>query len=164
MAWTTVAAVVVASLGLLVGLAGVALPVLPGVPLAGAVVLAAGWIVGFERFGLDGVIGVVVLVVLAQVVDFAAGAIGARRYGARRAGVWGGIVGSLVGLVVLPPWGVFPGALGGAVLFELLAGREPSEAWRAGVGAFVGTLGGVLAKVAILVAMAVFVFPRLVGG
>ena len=87
--------------------------------------------------------------------------VGAKYYGAERAGVWGGVLGSLVGLVLLPPWGFLPGALLGAVLFELLAGRAPAEAWRSGVGAFVGTLGGVFAKLVIVVALAVVVYPRL---
>lgn len=158
---TSAAALAIAILGLLVGAAGVVLPLLPGVPLAGVAAFGAAWIVGFERFGVPGLVWVAVLTVLAQGVDFAAGALGARRYGARRAGTWGGAIGSLVGLVVFPPWGFLPGALGGAVLFELFAGRPPDEAWRAGIGAFLGALGGVVAKLAIVVAMAVVVVPRL---
>jgi uncharacterized protein YqgC (DUF456 family) len=46
------------------------------------------------------------------------------------------------------------------VLFELAAGRALDEAVRAGVGAFVGALGGTVAKVLIVIAMAVIGIPR----
>lgn len=157
----TALAVAVFTVGLLVGAAGVVLPALPGVPVTGLAALLAAWMVGFERFGWPGVAWVVALTLLAQGVDLLANLLGARVYGARRAGLWGGVIGSLLGLVLLPPWGFLPGALVGAVLFELLAGRAPAEAFRAGVGAFVGTLGGVVAKLCIVVALAFVVIPRL---
>jgi hypothetical protein len=157
----TILAVVVFSLTLLVGVVGVVAPVLPGVPVAALGALLAAWIVGFERFGLMPLIYVAALAVLAQVVDLAGNWVGARVYGAGRAGLWGGVLGSLAGLLLFPPFGFLLGALLGAVLFELAAGRELGEAMRAGLGAFVGALGGTLAKVLIVAAIAVVVFPRL---
>lgn len=157
----TILAVVVFSLMLLVGVVGVVAPVLPGVPVAALGALLAAWIIGFERFGLMPLVYVAALAVLAQVVDLAGNWVGARVYGARRAGLWGGVLGSLAGLLLFPPFGFLVGALLGAVVFELAAGRELGEAMRAGLGAFVGALGGTLAKVLIVVAIAVVVFPRL---
>lgn len=154
-------ALVVFGASLLVALLGVVVPVLPGVPLAAVGAIAAAWIKGFEAVGAGPVVWVIVLAVLAQLVDFAAGAVGAKAYGARRAGFWGGVVGSIVGLFWFPPFGFLVGALAGAVGAELLTGRAPEEAMRAGVGAFVGTLGGMVAKLLIAVAIAVVMLPAL---
>lgn len=147
----------------LIAAAGVVLPVVPGVPVAAVGALVAAWIVGFERFGVMPLVIVGVLVVLAQLVDFAGTYLGSKYYGAKRAGVWGGILGSLVGLFVFPPFGFLLGALVGAVVAELLAGREFREAVRSGVGAFVGTLGGTVAKLVIMIVIGVVVFPIFFG-
>ena len=156
----TILAMVVLVLGLLVGLVGVVAPVLPGVPVAAAGAVLAAWIVGFDRFGLVPLAFIVGLAVLAQLIDLAGNWVGARVYGARRAGLWGGVIGSLVGLIFFPPFGFLLGALVGAVLFELAGGRPVDEALRAGVGAFVGALGGTVAKILIVIAMAVIGIPR----
>jgi uncharacterized protein len=157
----TVLALVVLVLALLVGLVGVVVPVLPGVPIAAVGAVLAAWIVGFHRFGVLQIGFVLGLAVLAQIIDLAGNWVGARFYGARRAGLWGGVIGSLVGLLFFPPFGFLLGALVGAVVFELLGGRPLDEALRAGLGAFVGALGGTVAKLMIVVAMAVVSIPRL---
>ena len=149
------------ALSLAVGLIGVVVPVLPGVPLAAGGAIVAAWIRGFETVGLTPVAWVIGLAVVAQALDVAATAVGARVYGARRAGFVGGVIGSLVGLLVFPPFGFLVGALVGAVGFEMLAGRPFDQALKAGVGAFAGTLGGVVAKALIVIAMAVVMIPAL---
>lgn len=154
-------AVLVFALSLLVALAGVVLPVLPGVPLAALGAVLAAWIRGFDAVGVTPLVWVAVLAITAQALDLVAAAVGARVYGARRAGFWGGVVGSLIGLFWFPPFGFLVGALVGAVGAELATGRAPAEAVRAGVGAFAGTLGGVVAKFLITVAMAVVMIPAL---
>ena len=154
-------AIFVFALLFLVALAGIILPVLPGVPIAAVGALLAGWMTGFERLSLAPLLVVAALAVLAQLVELGSSWVGARYYGAGRPGLWGGVIGSLVGLILFPPFGFLVGALLGAVLFELLAGRAFNEAIKAGIGAFVGTLGGAVAKVVIMVAIAVVVLPRL---
>ncbi len=141
-------------------LVGIVIPVVPGVPLAAVGAVLAAWITGFDLIQGYQLVLVVLLAVAAQLLDVAAGAIGATVYGSRRAGLWGGILGSLVGLVLFPPFGFLLGALVGAVAAELITGRVLSEALRSGVGALLGTLGGVVAKLFIVVAIGVIVFPR----
>lgn len=151
-------------LTLAVAAAGVIVPVVPGVPLAAVGALVAALIVGIDVFGVDGLVYVALLAVLSQGVDFAGTWLGSRHYGAGRAGVWGGVIGSLVGVFVFPPFGFLVGALAGATIAELLVGRGLEEAFRSGVGAFVGTLGGTVAKLVIVVVMGIVVVPRLFGG
>lgn len=153
-------AFIVFTLFYLVGIVGIVLPVLPGVPLAALGAVLAGWLTGFEALTATVLAWVVALALLAQVTDYIGNVIGAKHYGASRPGLWGGIVGSILGLVLLPPFGFLPGALLGAVGAELLTGREPAEALRAGVGALIGTLGGVLVKFIIVIAIGIMVYPR----
>jgi uncharacterized protein len=158
-----VVAWIVVLVGLAVAAAGVVLPVVPGVPVALVATILAGWLTGFDRIDVATIVWVAVLAALAQGFDLLGNLIGARRFGAGRAGIWGGVVGSLIGLVLLPPWGFLVGALLGATSFEVLAGRPPREAWRAGVGALLGTLAGVGGKLVIVVVIAVVVIGRLLG-
>jgi len=157
----TILALVLFILFLLVGLVGVVVPILPGVPLAAVGAVLAAWMVGFHRFGLTPLFSILGLAVLAQLIDLGGNWVGARFYGAGRAGLWGGVLGSLAGLLFFPPFGFLVGALVGAVLFELVAGRPVDEALRAGIGAFVGALGGTVVKLLIVMAMAVVGIPRL---
>jgi uncharacterized protein YqgC (DUF456 family) len=156
---TTFLAALVFTLFYLVGLAGVILPALPGVPMVALGALLAAWITGFEVLTWTTVIITALLTVLAQGLDYVAAAVGAKRFGGSRAGFWGSIVGALLGLFV-PPFGFIIGALVGAVGAELLTGRPLDEAWRAGIGAFVGTLGGMLVKFIIIVTIGFLIYPR----
>lgn len=161
---TLVLAWVLVLLGLAAAAVGVVLPVLPGVPLALVGALLAGVVTGFERIDVGTIAWVAVLTAVAQGFDVLGNVIGARRFGAGRAGLWGGAIGALIGLVLLPPWGFLLGALLGAAGFEALAGRPWNEAWRAGVGALLGTLAGVGGKLVVVVVIAVVLIGRLING
>lgn len=158
----TILALSVFILFYLVSIAGILLPLLPGVPVAAVGALLAAWMTGFEGLGWTRVLIVAGLAVLAQLLDYIAALIGASRYGASRAGLWGSVIGSLLGLFFFPPFGFLIGALLGAVLAELLTGRPLPEAGQAGLGALVGTLGGIVAKLFIIIAIGVVVFPALI--
>ena len=157
----TIFALTVFTLLYLVSLAGIILPVLPGVPVAAVGALLAGWMTGFEELGAASILWVVGLAVLSQVLDYVAGVVGAKRFGASRAGVWGSVIGSLVGVIWFPPFGFLLGALVGAVVAEIVNRRTLQDSVRSGVGALLGTLGGVVAKFFIVIAIGMIVFPRL---
>ena len=83
---------------ILVGLIGTLLPVMPGALLVFLGMFAGAWADDFSRVGWA-VLGVLaILTVLFYVLDFLAGAYGARRLGASRWGVVGAILGALVGM------------------------------------------------------------------
>ena len=159
-----VLAFVVFLISYVVAFVGVVVPVLPGTPIALLGAVLGAWLLGFTEFGVQPLVYVGVLTVLSQLVDVAGTYLGSRVYGAGRAGTWGGVIGSFVGLFVLPPFGFLIGALAGAVVAELLEGREPRAAVRSGDGALVWTFGGTLAKLIIMVVIGVVVFPRFFGG
>lgn len=157
----TILATVLFTAVFLLALAGIFLPFLPGVPVAALAAFLAAWMTGFRELGTVPLVIIGVLALLSVLTDYLAGALGAKRFGAGRAGVWGSILGALFGLFLFPPFGFLLGALLGAVAGELLTGRAPQDALRAAFGVFVGTLGGILTNVLLLIAIGIVVFPRL---
>ena len=144
------------------GLAGVVLPALPGVPLLFAGLVVAAWAEGFAKVGGATIAVLAVLALLAYAADLAAGALGARRFGASRSAVAGAALGTLAGLFLGLP-GVLIGPFAGAVAGELLVRRDLARAGRAGLGAWLGLLLGVAAKLSLSFAMiGVFAIARFV--
>jgi hypothetical protein len=74
-------------------------------------------------------------------------AVGAKKYGASRAGVWLSVLGLVLGIFLLPPFGFLLGAFLGALAGELLAGKG-AKAVRPAWGVFVGTVAGIGLKLA----------------
>ena len=137
---------------MLVGLAGVVLPALPGIPLMFAGMLIAAWIDDFTRIGVVSLIVLGVLTLFTLVIDLAAGAIGARRVGASRRAVIGAALGTVVGLFFGLP-GLLLGPFAGAVIGELAGSRDVGHAMRVGVASWLGFIFGTLLKIAIAFAM-----------
>jgi len=137
---------------MLAGLIGSLLPVLPGTPL---VLLAA---VGHRLyFGAASVSNTILIILVALTLvsilfDFLAGLLGAKKFGATWCGMTGAVVGGIIGLFFNLP-GIILGPFIGATLFEMLGGQEFKKASRAGVGATVGLLLGIVGKFSICVVM-----------
>ena len=139
---------IVGVLALLVGFVGLFLPAIPGSILLFGGVLAIAAADGFDKISVGTVIACGVLSAAAFAVDYLAGLLGARKFGASK---WG-VVGALVGLVAGLPMGLLGIVIGpaaGAVIAEYLVDRDFKRATKAGGGAFVGFLVGMLAKVAL---------------
>jgi len=134
------------------GLLGLVLPALPGPPLLFAGLLAAAWAEKFVYAGTGTLTAIGVMALLAYLVDFAASAFGARRYGASGRAVIGAALGAVVGIFFGIP-GVLLGPFVGAVLGELSLRRDLNAASRAGVGATLGLVLGAAAKLALGLAM-----------
>ena len=75
---------------IVLGFAGAVLPVLPGTALVLAGIVLGAWIDDFTRVGPVALTVVAVLAVLAWVLDYVAGLLGARRAGASRQALVGG--------------------------------------------------------------------------
>jgi len=76
--------------------------------------------------------------IVVTILDYVLPAGGAKKYGASKSGVWGSIIGMLVGFFFFPPWGILIGGIVGAFSGELVAGKERRKALRASWGIFVG--------------------------
>ncbi len=145
----------------LMGIAGLILPALPGSPLLFAGLVCAAWAEDFAHVGWRTLTLLGGLAVLAWLADFVAGAYGARRFGASNRAMVGAAIGALVGLFFSLP-GLLLGPFLGAVAGELTARTDLQAASRAGIGAFLGLVLGTAAKMALAFAMiGIFLAVRL---
>lgn len=138
---------------LLVGVIGSVVPLLPGPFL----IFIAGLLHTFLRpesaMSWPGILLLTLLLVLAYVVDMAAGAVGARWFGASRWGIVGVFVGGIAGLF-FAPLGFILGPILGGLLFELVfAKKRMAPAVKSTWGTVVGTGVGLVARLAISLAM-----------
>lgn len=139
-----------------VGLAGTVLPALPGTAFVlGGIVLGA-WIDDFTRVPVWVVVVCTVLAVLAWVLDYVAGLLGARRAGASKQALIGAAVGTVVGLF-MGIVGVLFMPLVGAAVGEYLARKNERQAVTVGVATWLGIMAGLLAKV-VLACMMIGIF------
>lgn len=121
-----------------------------------------------ESMAWDYVLGMTVLAVIAEGLEFFLQARYAGRYGASNRGNIGGIIGAIVGAILGAPFflglGAIMGALAGAYFGCLIAempGRSRAEAMRAAKGSFVGKALGFTVKTAIGAVIVVTSFPRI---
>lgn len=139
----------IASVGLiLTGVAGTVLPVLPGTALILAGMVLGAWIDGFTRVGGVTLGVLTALAVLAWVLDYVAGLMGAKRAGASKEALIGAAVGTVVGLL-MGLIGVLFMPLVGAAAGEYLARRDQQRAVQVGLSTWLGILIGMVAKVGI---------------
>ena len=138
---------VASSLLLLGGIAGCVLPFLPGPPLAymGLLLLHLTDVAHFSTSQL--IVWLIVVVVL-QVVDYITPLLGSKYSGGTDYGNRGCMAGTLLGLLFMP-WGIIAGPFIGAVLGEMMGGRNLPQALRAGIGTLIGFMVGTLLKVVI---------------
>ncbi|MEN9775719.1 MAG: hypothetical protein RL322_2789 [Pseudomonadota bacterium] len=143
---------VLALLMILVGAAGTVLPALPGPPLILLGALLAAWI---DRFTvISGLTCAILsaLALLAMVVDFVSGSIGAQRVGASRQAIIGSVIGTLLG-VFTGLWGLIFMPLVGAAAGEFLARRQILRAGQVGLATWLGLLMGTVIKLALVMTM-----------
>ena len=152
---------VTAVLLVVIGIAGLVLPAMPGPPLIFGGLLLAAWIEDFAYVGWVALTLLGALAALTYAVDFAASATGASRFGASPRGVWGALLGGLVG-IAFGPVGLLLGPFVGALLAELSLQRPFAEVGRAGFGATLGVVVGAALKLALAFAMlAIYLIARL---
>lgn len=153
---------ILAILLIVLGLAGLVLPALPGAPLLFVGLLLAAWAEDFAYVGGWTLAALGVMALLTYLVDFAATAFGAKRFGASKRAMGGAALGGLAGLFLGLP-GVLLGPFIGAVLGELTLRRDLAAAGRAGVGASLGLAIGAAAKLALgFTMLGVFLVARFV--
>jgi uncharacterized protein YqgC (DUF456 family) len=133
---------------IVVGLAGTVLPALPGTLFVLAGIMLGAWVDDFTRVGTASLAVVSVLAVIAWVLDFVAGLLGAQRVGASRQAVFGAALGTVAGLF-MGLVGVLFMPLVGAAIGELIAQRDQRRALHVGVATWLGIMVGLVAKVVI---------------
>ena len=131
---------------ILLGMAGIVLPALPGTVLVLAGIGVGAWIDDFTRVGWFALSIVTVLAVLAWVMEYVAALLGAKRAGASRQAVIGAALGTVAG-IFMGLVGVLFMPLVGAAIGEFIARKDHNRAVKVGVATWLGLMAGMLAKV-----------------
>ena len=121
----------------IVGLIGTVLPALPGAMLIVAGLVLAAWANGFTKVGVGTLVVIGVIGAASYLVDFAAAALGAKKFGASPRAMLGAGLGTLAGLF-LGPLGIIFGPFVGAIIGELTVHRDMAKVGKAGLAAWIG--------------------------
>jgi uncharacterized protein YqgC (DUF456 family) len=157
---TTILLWLLAASLVILGIAGLALPALPGAPLLFGGLVVAAWAEDFAYLGTGSIVVLAVLALLTYPVDILAGALGAQKIGASKKAMVGAGIGAVVG-IFFGIVGIVIGPFVGAMVGELMQQREVRKAGLSGIGATLGLLLGAVAKLAIAFMMiALFLFMR----
>ncbi|MCK3683446.1 DUF456 domain-containing protein [Maribellus sp. YY47] len=133
------------ALFMIAGIAGCVLPVIPGPPLSYIGLLLLHFTSRYQ-FSTTFLIIWGIVTVVVYVVDYFIPVWGTKRFGGSKRGVWGSLIGLVIGLFFFPPFGIIIGPFLGAVIGELTAGKDHGSALKSGFGSFMGFLLGTLLK------------------
>ena len=145
----------------IVGLVGTVLPALPGAMLIVAGLVVAAWADGFTKVGVWPLVAIGAIGAASYLVDFAAAALGARKFGASPRAMIGAGLGTLLGLFLGLP-GIIIGPFVGAVIGELTVHRDMAKVGKAGLAAWIGFVVGMAVKVGIAFLMIAIFLSALV--
>lgn len=130
----------IAGILILLGIIGTILPALPGAPLALIGLLVFKLFSGHCGFGWEIIIISGVFVIIGSILDYVLPITLTKKFGGSKYGIWGSIVGLIVGLF-FPPIGFIIGPFIGAFLAELIfASKSMNHALKSALGSFVGFL------------------------
>ena len=129
-------------------------PILPGSVLLFGSFLIYGWLVTFEAFNWLFWVIQGCFFLLLFIVDYAANALGIKKFGGTKASIWGSTIGLLAGPFIIPFAGIILGPFIGAVLGEMLVSKTTfRQAVKIGLGSVAGFIGSVFVKGIIMAAM-----------
>jgi len=142
------------------GIVGCVAPALPGPPVSYAAILIYHFARGGNVFSTTFLVVSLVFVLVVAALDYFLPIYATKKFGGTRQGVWGGIIGLILGMFI-PPWGIIIGPLAGAVVGDLLAGKQFESALKSGIGSFVGFILATSAKLAVSITLTVILIIRI---
>jgi uncharacterized protein len=143
---------VIAIILIIVGLAGTVLPALPGLPLMFCGMLIGAWAGDFKAVPVWVIVVLALLMLISIGVDFMATLIGAKRVGASKKALFGAAIGTFAGLFFGIP-GLLLGPFIGAIVGEMIDGKEWRAATKTGFGTWLGLAIGTALKLALAICM-----------
>lgn len=147
--------IVIAGMFIIAGILGAFIPVVPGTPLSYLGLLILHFAKG-DIFGWMFILSWGIVVVITVTLDSFIPAEGARRMGGSKLGIYGALIGAVIGLFFFPPAGIIFGPVVGAFIGEMMAGKRSGSALRAAMGSFVGYLVATGLKVGVAVILAYY--------
>lgn len=141
-----IALIILAFICVIVGIIGCIVPGIAGPPFSYASLILLSIAKRWQPFSAKFLIIMAAITVFVTGLDYLLPAAGAKKYGASKLGFWGAIIGMILGILFFPPLGMIIGAFLGAIVGELLKGKQSYEALKAGWGVFMGLVLAVLLK------------------
>ncbi|MBO5798500.1 MAG: DUF456 domain-containing protein [Paludibacteraceae bacterium] len=155
--------IILSVLLLVAGLAGSVLPFPPGPPFS----FLGFWLASFTTYG-SGFSATHILIALAamviiEILDYTIPAWATKKFGGSKKGVWGSIIGMIVG-IFFTPIGMIMGMFIGAFIGEKLDGKELAPALKSAFGSFVGFVCSTAIKLIYGIATLWLVLKPIVSG
>lgn len=130
---------------MLVGLIGAILPIIPG-PVISFFGLLSIYFLSDNPLTDQFMVTMVIITVAITALDQIVPVLGTKKMGGSRYGINGSIVGLIIGIFFFPPIGLIVGPFLGALVGELISGKDLNHATRSGFGSFIGFLSGTVLK------------------
>ena len=137
--------IILGALCILAGFIGSFLPIVPGTPVTycGLLILQ----LTTQPFSATFLIVWALIVATIMILDNVIPAYGTKKFGGSPYGIWGSLLGMIVGIFFFPPAGIIIGPLAGAFAGEIIGGKTSDRALRSALGSFAGLLVNTLMKV-----------------
>lgn len=139
--------IILGAIFLIIAIVGCIIPALPGPPL-GYIGLLLLHFTDKYHFDTRFLVIWAVIAIVSTILDNLIPIWGTKKYGGSKKGVWGSTIGLLIGMF-FGPVGIIIGPFLGAMVGELIEGKETNDALRSAFGAFIGLLGGVVLKLVV---------------
>jgi uncharacterized protein YqgC (DUF456 family) len=137
--------IIIASILVILGIIGCIIPALPGPPLSYVGII----LLNITRWGdLSNklMIWLGVVVVIVTILDYILPAWFTKKFGGTKMGIWGSVIGLIIGLF-FAPLGIIIGPFLGAFFCEMINNNNSKKALQSAIGSFVGFLFGTVAKI-----------------
>lgn len=137
------ALVAVFSILMLLGILGVFLPVVPGVPFMFVLAICFALLDRLQHISGAELAILGVIAVISFIIDHASGALGAKFGGASRQAILTGLIGTVIGTLLMPPFGGIVGLYVGVFMVEVMHTGDRAQAHKAAKASLIGNLTGV---------------------
>jgi uncharacterized protein YqgC (DUF456 family) len=159
---TAIVLLILAAFCILAGIGGLVAPLLPGPLLIFIGLFLIAWAEDFVYVSWPTLLILGLFMLVAHVIDFLAGVLGAKRFGASRAAMIGAAIGAFLG-IFFGFIGIIIGPFLGAVIGQLTDLSDLKSAGQVGVGTWIGFVFGMAAKIAIGLSMiGIFILVRFI--
>jgi uncharacterized protein YqgC (DUF456 family) len=149
-----------------VGMAGIVVPILPGMLLVWLSVVVYAWRTGFEVVGWPSLVFITIVALITGLSNIWLPLLGAQKTGAAKRALFLGVIGAIVGTFVIPIplLGTVIGYAIGVFLGEYMKLRDWRLALRASLGGVAGWgVSMIVEMVGALLILVIFVVQVLVG-
>ncbi len=153
--------VVISTLIMLLGLAGIIIPFIPGIPLIWVGIILYGVATKFEVVDLNFIFLITLLAMISFFLEYAAVLWGAKELKLSFWGVLGAIVGGLIGSTLGSLGSLILGSFFGAIAGEGMTGQGSVYAIETSTYRVVGYVGATLIQIAVGVTMMILFFKQI---